>query len=74
MTDAALVALIVGVFGVLTSAISGVALVQSQRTHKLINSRMDELLAAARKLARAEGQAEGEQRQRDRQAPEVHEA
>lgn len=76
MSDAVLIALIVGFFGSLTALISAIGVIVAQRTHKLINSRMDELLAAARAegasqavIARAEGVAAGEQSQRDRAAP-----
>jgi hypothetical protein len=48
------------------AAISLWALIQGKQTHKLINSRMDELLKAAKDLARAEGIASGEEAQRNR--------
>jgi len=66
MSDAVLVALIVTIGTAVTAAISGYALIQTKQTHMLINSRMDELLAAARAASRAEGVAAGEQSQRDR--------
>ena len=68
MSDAVLVALIVTIGSVVTGSIAAMALQQSRQTHMLINSRMDELLAAARALARAEGVLLGEQNQRDRQS------
>ncbi len=61
-----LVAIIAAIASIASSLIAAFALIQSQKTHKLINSRMDELLEVARKLARAEGIAEGEQLQRVR--------
>ena len=75
MSDAVLIALI-GVFGsIAAGAIAAAAAyfaakaaAQGKETHQLINSRMDELLAAARALSRAEGVAAGEQAQRDRTA------
>lgn len=69
MSDAVLIAAIVALSTVVTASISGYALIQSKQTHMLINSRMDELLAAARAASRAEGVAAGEQSQRDRAAP-----
>ena len=50
------------------AVLAGLALDQIQKTHRLINSRMDELLEAARALARAEGVAQGEQAEREREA------
>lgn len=68
MSDVVLVA-IIAALGSITSALVGSATFYiSRNTHKLINSRMDELLQSARALARSEGQAEGEQLQRDRDA------
>lgn len=55
--DAVLIAIIVGAFGTVTSVISAVALYVSRDTHRLINSRMDELLAITRSEALAEGVA-----------------
>ena len=49
------------------AVLAGMALDQIQKTHRLINSRMDELLEAARALARAEGVAQGEQAERERE-------
>jgi hypothetical protein len=66
MSDAIIVAFVVTLGTIITSSIGALALVQSTRTHKLINSRMDELLDAAREVARAEGLAAGEQAERDR--------
>lgn len=68
MSDAVAIALIVAIGSIVTSIIGVVGIVLAQRTHHLINSRMDELLAAARALARAEGVAVGEQSQRDRES------
>ena len=55
MSDAVLISIIVGFFGTLSAAISAYALTVTRETHKLINSRMDELLA----LTRAAGVAAG---------------
>ncbi len=78
MSDAVLVALIAAVGSVVAAVVSGFALLQGRRngtavheTHLLINSRMTELLRLAAQAAHAEGKAEGEQNQRDRQAPAV---
>lgn len=68
MSDAVLISLIAAGGSIVTAFIAAGALIQSRTTHTLINSRMDELLRAARALARAEGVAAGEQSQRDRAA------
>jgi hypothetical protein len=60
MSDAVLIAVIVTIGSVVTATISGFALYQATQTHKLINSRMDELLALTRSEARAEGVAAGQ--------------
>jgi hypothetical protein len=68
--DAAVVAIVVAVGAVAAigaAVLAGMALDQIQKTHQLINSRMDELLDAARALARAEGVAQGEQAERERE-------
>ena len=59
MTEGIIIALMVAASGVITATISAYALIQSQRTHQLINSRMDQLLKEARLVARAAGMAEG---------------
>ena len=41
----------------------------SVATHDLVNSRMDELVGVASSTSRLEGVLQGEQRQRDRDAP-----
>ena len=74
MIEPALLAVMVAVGAVAAigaALLAGMALDQIQKTHQLINSRLDELLKAARSLAHAEGVAEGEQAQRDRQSPAV---
>ena len=48
MSDAVLISIIVGFFGTLSAAISAYALTVTRSTHKLINSRMDELLELTR--------------------------
>ena len=69
MSDAVLIAIIVGIFGTITALIGVVGIYISRSTHLLINSRMDELLRVAQIAARAEGVAAGEQSQRDRSNP-----
>jgi hypothetical protein len=71
MSDVVLVALIAAVSSMVAALISAFALIQTRQTHTLINSRMDQLLKMAATLARAEGVAQGEQSQRDRQSAPV---
>lgn len=68
MSDPVLIAIIVAGSGIVTALIGVAGIRASNRTHTLINSRMDELLALTRTEARAEGVAAGEQSQRDRAA------
>ena len=70
MSDQVVVALIgmVGVVMVALIGLLGAVLAQTKATHKLINSRMTELLELTRTASRAEGVAAGEQSQRDRAA------
>jgi hypothetical protein len=70
VSEPVLVALI-GLLGVVLVALIGLltaVLVQAKATHKLINSRMTEMLELTRVAYRAEGVAAGEQAQRDRTA------
>lgn len=53
---------------------AGQARTQATTTHDLVNSRMTELLEVTRAASRAEGQAAGEQAQRDRASRSTVEA
>ena len=66
MSDTVLVALIVGMFGLITAVIGLFGIYIARSTHTLINSRMDEMLKLTRSEARSEGVAAGDQAQRDR--------
>ena len=63
-----ILATIAAIPGIVAAYYARKAKSQTEQTHILFNSRMDELLAQARLLARAQGVAEGEQNQRDRTA------
>jgi len=63
VSDAVLVAVIAAVGLTVNAIISALAYHAARETHLSVNSRMDQLLRAAKALARAEG----EQAQRDRQ-------
>lgn len=69
MSDTVIVAVIAAIGSCLAAVISAAALLKTRQTHLLINSRMDQLLALAASLARAEGVAQGEQAQRERDKP-----
>jgi hypothetical protein len=73
MSDAVIVALIVGVFGVISVSISSVSLYfvarlnrQVAETHDLVNGMSHELQTAQKAQNRAEAFTEGEQAERDR--------
>ncbi len=60
MSDHVIISIISTAGSIICAMISGVCLIVSRRTYALVNSRMDELLAAARAVAREEGRRESE--------------
>ncbi len=60
MGDHVIIAIISTVGSIICALISGTCLILSRRTYTLVNSRMDDLLDAARTIAREEGRRECE--------------
>lgn len=69
MSDHVIIAIISTVGSIICALISGTCLILSRRTYALVNSRMDELLQAARALAKQEGRLECELTHTEQAAP-----
>lgn len=69
--SAVLIALIAIIPAVIAAVYARNASKTSTSTHELVNSRMSQLLELSESTSRLEGVREGEQQQRDRQAPAI---
>lgn len=64
MSDAVIITLITGVVGLIGIGLTGFVNIRLGKIHKQLNSRMDELLAAAKLAGNIEGRKELKQEQK----------
>lgn len=64
MSDAVIITLITGVVGLIGIGLTGFVNIRLGKIHKQLNSRMDELLAAAKLAGNLEGRKELKQEQK----------
>lgn len=71
MSETVVIAIVTGIVTIVVAIVGGIfaLLRQGRETRVAIDGRLTELLDAARDLARSEGIAQGEQDERDRNAP-----